>query len=35
MLYSPVPASRIPLVLHLASQGNYVPLTEPRNELST
>jgi pimeloyl-ACP methyl ester carboxylesterase len=27
MLYSPVPASRVPLVLHLASQGNYVPLT--------
>jgi pimeloyl-ACP methyl ester carboxylesterase len=27
MLYSPVPASRVPLVLHLASQGNYAPLT--------
>ena len=27
MLYAPVPASRVPLVLHLASQGNYVPLT--------
>lgn len=27
MLYSPVPASRVPLILHLASQGNYVPLT--------
>ncbi|HEU5133261.1 MAG TPA: alpha/beta hydrolase [Pyrinomonadaceae bacterium] len=26
MLYSPVPAGRVPLVLHLASQGNYVPL---------
>jgi pimeloyl-ACP methyl ester carboxylesterase len=26
MLYSPVPASRVPLMLHLASQGNYVPL---------
>jgi hypothetical protein len=26
MLYSPVPASRVPLVLHVASQGNYVPL---------
>ena len=28
MLYSPVPASRVPLVLHLASQGNYVPLAQ-------
>src|SRR6185295_3989624 len=28
MLYSPVPASRVPLMLHLASQGNYVPLTQ-------
>ena len=27
MLYSPVPAGRVPLVLHLAAQGNYVPLT--------
>lgn len=27
MLYSPVPAGRIPLALHLASQGNYAPLT--------
>jgi pimeloyl-ACP methyl ester carboxylesterase len=27
MLYSPVPASRVPLVLHLAAQGNYAPLT--------
>ncbi len=27
MLYSPVPASRVPLILHLASQGNYAPLT--------
>jgi pimeloyl-ACP methyl ester carboxylesterase len=27
MLYSPVPAGRVPLILHLASQGNYVPLT--------
>jgi pimeloyl-ACP methyl ester carboxylesterase len=26
MLYSPVPASRVPLILHLASQGNYGPL---------
>jgi len=26
MLYSPVPASRVPLMLHLASQGNYVRL---------
>jgi pimeloyl-ACP methyl ester carboxylesterase len=26
MLYSPVPAGRVPLVLHLAAQGNYVPL---------
>src|SRR4029078_7242843 len=28
MLYSPVPASRVPLILHLASQGNYVPLAQ-------
>lgn len=28
MLYSPVPASRVPLALHLASQGNYVPLAQ-------
>jgi pimeloyl-ACP methyl ester carboxylesterase len=27
MLYSPVPASRVPLIIHLASQGNYAPLT--------
>ena len=27
MLYSPVPASRVPLILHVASQGNYAPLT--------
>lgn len=27
MLYSPVPAGRVPLILHLASQGNYAPLT--------
>lgn len=27
MLYAPVPAGRVPLMLHLASQGNYVPLT--------
>jgi len=27
LLYSPVPAGRVPLALHLASQGNYVPLT--------
>ena len=26
MLYSPVPASRVPLFLHLAAQGNFVPL---------
>jgi pimeloyl-ACP methyl ester carboxylesterase len=26
MLYSPVPASRVPLILHLAAQGNYAPL---------
>lgn len=26
MLYSPVPAGRVPLVLHLAAQGNYAPL---------
>ena len=28
MLYSPVSASRVPLTIHLASQGNFVPLTE-------
>jgi hypothetical protein len=28
MLYSPVPAGRVPLVLHLASQGDYVPLAQ-------
>src|SRR5215213_1962535 len=28
MLYNPVAASRIPLVLHLAAQGNYGPLTQ-------
>jgi pimeloyl-ACP methyl ester carboxylesterase len=28
MLYSPVPASRVPLYIHLASQGNFVPLAE-------
>jgi len=28
MLYSPVPASRVPLVLHLASQGNFAPLAQ-------
>lgn len=28
MLYSPVPASRVPFVLHQASTGNFVPLTE-------
>lgn len=27
MLYSPVPAGRVPLIIHLASQGNYGPLT--------
>ena len=27
MLYSPIPAGRVPLILHLASQGNYAPLT--------
>jgi pimeloyl-ACP methyl ester carboxylesterase len=27
MLYSPVPASRVPLIIHLAAQGNFVPLT--------
>lgn len=27
MLYSPAPASRVPLILHLAAQGNFVPLT--------
>src|ERR1041384_5075798 len=28
MLYSPMPASRIPLIIHTAAQGNYVPLTQ-------
>src|SRR5829696_4411858 len=28
MLYNPVPASRVPLTIHLAAQGNFVPLTE-------
>ena len=28
MLYNPVAASRVPLTIHLAAQGNYVPLTE-------
>jgi pimeloyl-ACP methyl ester carboxylesterase len=28
MLYSPVPAGRIPLFLHLARRGNYEPLTQ-------
>jgi pimeloyl-ACP methyl ester carboxylesterase len=28
MLYSPVAATRVPLVLHLAAQGNYVPLAQ-------
>jgi len=27
MLYSPVPASRVPLIIHVAAQGNFVPLT--------
>ena len=27
MLYNPVSAGRVPLIIHLASQGNYVPLT--------
>jgi hypothetical protein len=27
MLYSPVPASRVPLIVHLAAQGDYGPLT--------
>src|SRR6185369_13978761 len=26
MLYSPVPAGRVPLILHTAAQGNYAPL---------
>src|SRR5689334_15223653 len=26
MLYSPVPASRVPLMIHLAAQGNFAPL---------
>jgi len=28
MLYNPVAASRMPLVVHLAAQGNFVPLAE-------
>ena len=28
MLYSPVAASRVPLTIHLAAQGNFIPLTE-------
>jgi len=28
MLYNPVGASRVPLIIHLAAQGNFVPLTE-------
>ena len=28
MLYSLVPASRVPLIIHLAAQGNFVPLTQ-------
>jgi pimeloyl-ACP methyl ester carboxylesterase len=28
MLYSPVPASRVPLFIHLAAQGNFVPLAQ-------
>ncbi len=28
MLYHPVPASRVPLFLHLAAQGNFAPLAE-------
>src|SRR5215208_3638481 len=28
MLYSPVPASRVPLFIHLAAEGNFVPLAQ-------
>lgn len=28
MLYAPAPAARVPLVLHLAAQGNYAPLAQ-------
>ena len=28
MLYSPVPATRVPITLHLAAQGNFVPLAQ-------
>jgi len=28
MLYNPMAASRVPLIIHLASQGNFAPLTE-------
>ena len=32
MLYSPVPASRVPLMIHLASQGNFAPLARAAYE---
>lgn len=28
MMYNPVAATRVPLIIHLAAQGNFVPLTE-------
>lgn len=28
MLYSPMPSTRVPVTLHLAAQGNYVPLAQ-------
>src|SRR4029079_16813711 len=28
MMYSPVAAARVPLIIHVASQGNFVPLTK-------
>ena len=35
MLYSPVPASRVPLFLHLAAQGNFVPIAQAAIEYRT
>ena len=35
MLYSPVPASRIPLMIHLASQGDFGPMTRAALQFRT
>ena len=35
MLYSPVPASRVPLMIHTAAQGNFVPLTRAALQFRT